>query len=41
MAGTIFHRENPAFSGGLYSYDPETRVNKVLDEDGITVTPSI
>ncbi|KAF8514483.1 SMP-30/Gluconolaconase/LRE-like region-domain-containing protein [Gautieria morchelliformis] len=36
VAGTIFHREKPAFSGALYSFDPETGENKILDEDGIT-----
>jgi SMP-30/Gluconolactonase/LRE-like region len=40
VAGTIFHTENPAFGGALYSYDPETGENKVLDEDGITVISS-
>lgn len=38
VAGTLFHRENPVFGGALYSYDPETGENKLLDEDGITVT---
>lgn len=37
LAGTLFHKEEPHFSGSLYSYDPETNICKLLDSEDITV----
>lgn len=37
LAGTLFHKEEPQFTGSLYSYDPETKECKLLDNQDITV----